>query len=97
MKRTATIDYHGVPLVCEFDYYRGFPGDRIDPPEPELAEFYSIKAGAVEIYSIFTDDQLGEIETACIEWVHADNEYQECERADMLRKERAERPVGLTP
>ena len=85
----ATIDYRGVPLVCQFSYYRGSPGSRIDPPEPELAEFGTIKAGAVDIYPLLSEDQIEEIATACIEWVHMDRAYQMTEHADMLREERA--------
>lgn len=65
----ATIDYHGIPLACEFSYYAGYAGDRIDPPEPPLAEIATVKAGAVDITAILTDEQAEEIADACVEWV----------------------------
>lgn len=65
----ATIDYHGIPLACEFGYYAGYAGDHIDPPEPPLAEIVSVKAGAVDITAMLTDEQVEEIADACVEWV----------------------------
>jgi hypothetical protein len=89
MKHTATIDYHGVPLVCEFCYQRGYPGSHIDPPEPEMAEVSSVKAGNVEIVDVFTEDQLWEIGDACVEWVNTAEDIARDQAADMLREERA--------
>jgi nitrogen regulatory protein PII-like uncharacterized protein len=67
--RTAVIDYHGVPLCCEFSYYAGFAGSQIDPPEPAMAELSSVKAGAVDILSILSEEQYFEVADACLEWV----------------------------
>lgn len=85
----ATIDYKGVPLVCEFSYYAGCGGTRETPPEPEMAELASVKAGAVEIIDVFNEDQLFEIGDACLEWYRDDRAYQMTEHADMLREDRA--------
>lgn len=85
----ATIDYHGVPLVCEFSYYAGSGGTLETPPEPEMAELSSVKAGAVEIIDVFTEEQLFEIGDACLEWYRDERNYQASEHADMQRKERA--------
>jgi hypothetical protein len=88
MKRTATIDYHGVPLVCEFNYYPGFAGTLESPPEPETCEVESVLAGNVEIIGVFDEEQLFELGDACLEWVTEDHEIQMHEHADMQREER---------
>jgi hypothetical protein len=88
MKRSTLIDYHGVPLHVEFDYYPGFAGTREMPPEPETCEVESVKAGNVEIVGVFDEEQLFEIGDACLEWFHEDREYQRGQHADMLREER---------
>jgi hypothetical protein len=72
--RTAVVDYHGVPLACEFSYYAGFAGSQIDPPEPAQAELSSVKAGAVDVLAILTESQMYEIETLCLEWVSDERE-----------------------
>jgi nitrogen regulatory protein PII-like uncharacterized protein len=65
--RTAVIDYHGVPLCCEFSYYAGFAGSQIDPPEPPMAELSSVKAGAVDILSVLNEEQMDEISDLCLQ------------------------------
>jgi hypothetical protein len=83
--KTATIDYCGVPLVCAFSYYAGFAGSQIDPPEPAQAELASVKAGAVDILPILTEEQYDEIERACVQWVS-----DEREAAMEMRREASE-------
>lgn len=85
----ATVDYKGVPLVCEFAYYAGSSGTLETPPEPETAELSSVKAGAVEIIDVFNEDQLFEIGDACLAWYRDERAYQASEHADMQREERA--------
>jgi hypothetical protein len=83
----ATIDYHGVPLAVEFGYYAGYAGDRIDPPEPAQAEIATVKAGAVDITAILTDEQAEEIADACVEWVSAQRAAAMEARAERERNE----------
>jgi hypothetical protein len=83
--RTAVVDYHGVPLCVEFSYYGGFAGSQIDPPEPALAELSSVKAGAVDILSILTEEQYDEIERACVQWVSDEREAAMEMRAERER------------
>jgi hypothetical protein len=65
-KYTARVHFGGVLLVCEGNYYRGFDGDRTDPPEPETFEFYSVKHMGECVYSLLGAEKLTELEQACI-------------------------------
>jgi hypothetical protein len=83
--RTAVIDYHGVPLACEFSYYAGFAGSQIDPPEPPMTELSSVKAGAVDILAILTEEQMDEISDLCLQDIADAKEAALELRADVER------------
>lgn len=83
----ATIKYRGVLLACEFGYYAGYAGSRIDPPEPAQAEIAAVKAGAVDITPMLTDEQVEEIADACVEWVIDQREAAMEDRRDRERDE----------
>lgn len=96
--KTSHIWHDGVGNECEcaviveYDRYKGFAGDRIDPPEPAHVEFigmtpvdpsYDIPAASIDHDAIveecmqhWTDDEI------------AGQESRAEQRAEMLREER---------
>lgn len=82
----TTITYAGVALVCQFDYYAGFQGTLESPPEPEQAEIEAIFHKGEDIASIFTEDQMHEIETLILEATASDREEASAERGRMERE-----------
>lgn len=84
----ASIDYLSVPLVCAFEYSRGYAATWEEPGEPESVDFQSITVGGIEVYPMLTDDQLNDIEALCLQWKREDDEFQACEHADYLRDQR---------
>lgn len=80
------INYMGVALVCQFDYYGSFPGTREIPPEPETAEIAHVFHKGEDIAAIFTEDQMHEIETLILEATASDREEASAERGRMERE-----------
>jgi len=62
MKRTEIITYNEIDLDVTGYYYEGRDGDYENPPEAEEFTVEKIKLGNYDITSLFTDDQLIEIE-----------------------------------
>lgn len=97
MRHTALVDYHGVPLFVEFDHYPGYAesstffwDEPLEPPEPESCELLSVKAGAVDIEPILTDDQVHEIEQLAVDWLEDERERWAEAHRDAVRDEQME-------
>lgn len=65
-----TITYEGIPLRCEFSYYRGCPASLSGPAEPEAAELDAVEVKGVDIFPLLSREALEGIEQACIERHH---------------------------
>lgn len=53
---TDTFWYDGLPFIIEWEYIKGYPGNREEPPEAPSADIYSIKLGSHEVFSVLSQD-----------------------------------------
>jgi hypothetical protein len=62
MKRTEIITYNEIDLYVTGYYHEAVEGDYENPPEAEEFNIEKIKLGNYDITTLFTDEQLEEIE-----------------------------------
>lgn len=85
MKR-ASINYCGVPMVCDYEYDPAEPSTYLYPGAPENAALVSCRVGGVDVLEMLTNEQQDEIEVLILE-AHGEQDAADAAEAYAMRRD----------